>query len=88
MQRTTVRKVKFLGACEDDREEEWLRQMGKNGYHLQELPFPCFYTFLRGSPRDDAYRLDFITTRNRAEFQQYLRIFRDAGWEHLGQMGN
>ena len=61
---------------------------GEDGYHLQELPFPCFDTFLHGSPRDDAYRLDFITTRNRAEFQQYLRIFRDAGWEHLGQMGN
>jgi hypothetical protein len=88
MQESTVRKVRFFGAWEDDREEVWLREMAAKGFHLKELPFPCVYTFQCGAPRDDSYRLDFATHRGPADYQDYLQIFRDAGWEPIGRMGN
>jgi len=43
------------------------------------------YTFEAGAPRNDVYRLDFITSNK--DYQNYLRLFQDAGWVHLGSMG-
>jgi hypothetical protein len=43
------------------------------------------YYFTAGEPRQDTYRLDFIVDRK--DYQSYLQLFRDAGWEHLGELG-
>ena len=79
----TVRKVKFFGVWQDQEEETWLREMARQGWHLSSL-FPLVYTFTRGEPRDDVYRLDFVG-RNR-DFGDYLQLFRDSGWEYLGNL--
>jgi len=83
MGRDTLTKFKFFGVWQDRQEEAWLREMGKQGWHLSSL-FPLVYTFTRGEPRDDVYRLDFIASGKDSE--SYLRLFRDAGWEHLGSL--
>jgi hypothetical protein len=86
MEAMTVRKFKVFWAWGDDKEEAWLREMSLKGLHLSPPLIPCVYTFTRGEPRDDAYRLDYVPRMSRNDFAAYLQVFRDAGWEHLGEM--
>jgi hypothetical protein len=60
--------------------------MSKQGYHLSSVGLPGFYTFYKGDPREYTYRLDYQTFRKK-DRQEYLQLFADAGWEHLGEMG-
>jgi len=86
MNQPLVHKSKWFWAWQDDREEEWLGEMARQGLHLVHAgPFGQ-YTFEKGTPRQVAYRLDFIQTSKKKE--DYFQIFRDAGWEHVGEMAN
>jgi len=85
MERKIVRKFNWFWAWNDDREEAWLEEMSRQGLHLSSLGLPCIYYFEPGAPGDYAYRLDFNTSyKDRAN---YLALFTDAGWEHLGSLG-
>lgn len=81
----SVTKFKLFWAWQDEKEEAWLREMSRQGLHLQALPFPCSYRFEAGTPRDLVYRMDYIV--DRTSYENYLQLFKDAGWEHLGEMG-
>lgn len=81
----TITKFKWFWAWDDEKEEAWLSNMSKEGWHLKELGFPGNYKFESGEPREYHYRMDFIT--NRKDYQTYLQLFNDAGWEHLGELG-
>jgi hypothetical protein len=85
MEQKNIRKYKLFGAWNDDKEEAWLSGMARQGLHLHSLGFPGIYNFTAGEPREDVYRLDFITDRK--DYQNYLQLFKDAGWEHMGEMG-
>ena len=82
---TTITKFKWFWAWDDEKEEIWLSNMAREGWHLKELGLPGNYTFESGEPREDHYRMDFIT--NRRNYQNYIQLFKDAGWEHLGELG-
>ncbi|NJC98233.1 MAG: DUF2812 domain-containing protein, partial [Anaerolineae bacterium] len=82
---TTVSKFKWFWAWQDEKEEAWLHEMAKQGLHFQSVKLPGSYIFEAGEPRDDYYRMDFITDRK--EYENYLQLFKDAGWEHLGGKG-
>jgi len=82
---TTISKFKWFWAWQDEKEELWLHEMAKEGLHLRSLSAPGYYTFEVGEPRNDYYRMDYITDRK--DYQNYLQLFKDAGWEHLGEMG-
>ncbi len=86
MESMTVRKFKVFPAWQDDKEEAWLGKMAREGLHLTQPLFPSVYTFVRGTPPDVAYRLDYVARMSRDEFEVYLQVFRDAGWEYLGEM--
>lgn len=86
MQSKTITKFKVFWAWQDEREEAWLTEMASQGWHLKELSFPMVYTFEAGPPRHMAYRLDFFIDHK--DFQTYLQLFRDAGWEYVGRMGS
>ena len=79
------RKFRWFWAWQDDREEEWLAAMSREGWHLSELGFPGVYSFRKGEPKPYVYRLDFQTSRMK-DRGVYLQLFRDAGWEHIGSM--
>jgi hypothetical protein len=82
-----TRKVWHLfWAWQDEREERWLREMALQGWHLRR-PGLVRYTFDQGDPTDVVYRLDYrvLAARDREE---YLGLFRAAGWEHVGAVSN
>lgn len=82
---TTMKKTRWFWAWDDEKEENWLRQMAQDGWHLiSPNPFGS-YTFESGEPNDVIYRLDYISgSTDKAE---YFQLFRDAGWEHIDEMG-
>ncbi len=82
---TTITKFKLFWAWQDEKEELWLHEMAKQGLHFRSVGAPGLYKFEVGQPRNDYYRMDFITDRK--DYQNYLQLFKDAGWEHLGEMG-
>ena len=80
-----VTKFKLFWVWQDDKEERWLEEMSRQGYHLTSVSLPCIYTFKKSQPVNYSYRLDYRRFSNK-ERQHYLQIFRDAGWEYLGEM--
>ncbi len=83
-----VRRHRVFFAWQDEDEERWLRSKARDeGLHLVSYTPPCVYRFRRGERADYAYRLDFRTTR-RQDKADYLQLFADAGWEHVGEMGS
>ena len=83
MDKTTLRKVKLFTLWQDEKEEAWLRQMAQQGWHLTSVA-PLVYTFVRGDPRDDVYRLDYLVSKD--DYEEYKQLFHDAGWELVGEM--
>lgn len=79
------RRWRWFWAWQDEQEEAWLGEMARSGWHLRSVAFPNRYEFDRGVPRDVAYRLDFHSGSK--DMAEYLRLFADAGWEHVGQYG-
>jgi hypothetical protein len=82
---TTVNKFHWFWAWDDEKEESWLREMSQRGLHLKSYQFPSNYTFEKGNPIDFVYRLDYFTDQKDKE--NYLQLFKDTGWDHLGEMG-
>ncbi|NQS92234.1 MAG: DUF2812 domain-containing protein [Chloroflexi bacterium] len=80
-----ITKTRWFWAWQDDKEEAWLAEMAKQGYHLADLPFPSRYHFNKGEPGDYVYRLDYRPLKSK-EQESYLQLFADAGWEHVGEM--
>ncbi len=77
--------VRLLMAWNDEREERWLAEQERSGWHLKAVR--CFgYTFERAAAAEVAYRLDFGPSV-RHDRGEYFGLFRDAGWEHVGKRG-
>lgn len=83
---TSMKQFRWFWAWDDEKEEAWLREMALKGWHFKSVSLPGNYTFEKGEPRDDFYRLDFFTdSKAKAD---YLQLFLDAGWEYLGEMNS
>ena len=75
----------WFWAWQDEKEENWLGEMARQGWHLKQPDAFGNHTFSQGEPSEMAYRLDFFTdAKNKAG---YLQIFQDAGWEYVGEAG-
>ena len=85
MAENTIRKIKWFWAWQDEQEEVWLRSMSQRGWHLSSIVLPCIYRFRPGESRDYVYRLDYQTFPKKDK-QEYQQLFRDAGWEYIGEM--
>ena len=83
--KTTKSVVRMMMAWNDQKEERWLSEQEREGWHLKAVRF-FGYTFERRAPTDVAYRLDLLPScrRDRGE---YFGLFKDAGWEHVGCRG-
>jgi hypothetical protein len=85
MAENTIRKIKWFFPWQDEQEEAWLSSMSQGGWHLASVRLPCTYIFRAGEPRDYVYRLDYQTFPKK-DRQEYQQLFRDAGWEYIGEM--
>ena len=85
MSENTNRKFKWFWPWQDGQEEAWLRSMSQKGWHLFSVGLPCIYRFRVGEAQDYVYRMDY-QMHKKEDQQDYLQLFSDAGWEHVGQM--
>ena len=83
---SSINKFKWFWAWNDEKEEAYLREMALDGWHFQSVTFPGYYIFEKGEPRNDFYRLDFLS--NNKDKDNYLQLFEDAGWSHVGEYGS
>ena len=82
MERTTLRKYKWLWPWQDDVEEAWLRDMSQQGWHLSAVGLPIVYIFESGKSKDYVYRLDYPFF-SKMDKEDYLQLFMDANWEFV-----
>ena len=82
----TIGRLRWYWAWQEERETAWLEQMSRGGWHLEAYAFG-WYRFRRGEPRDCLYRLDFDPYAGK-RWDEYLGIFRDAGWDHVLRWGS
>jgi len=80
------RAVRIFWAWQDEREEQWLRHLAKQGWHLQHVNF-LVYTFTPGEPRDMVYKLDYQQLK-KGDRSEYAGIFKAAGWELVCDFAN
>ncbi len=80
----TIHKAIF--AWEDEKEEKWLEQMAAEGWKLISVA-PYVYKFERSKPERVVFRLDYKITTDK-DYQDYLNIFKDAGWELFTTFAN
>jgi hypothetical protein len=85
MTKSNVRKFKWFWAWQDEAEEAWLREMSNKGWHLSSVGIPTIYDFESGEPEDFVYSLDY-RSHFKMDKEDYLQLFRDAGWEYIGEM--
>lgn len=78
--------VRTFLAWQEEKEEKWLREMSNKGWHLSRVGF-FYYKFKKGSPSDMIYKFDFKVMR-KAELADYILMFKDTGWEHIGSFGS
>lgn len=77
---------RFFLAHQDPQQEAWFEQQAREGWHLQR-PGLFGFTFEAGEPREDRYRIDYHALRG-GKRAEYLALFRDAGWDFLGEKAN
>jgi hypothetical protein len=87
MNTETIKRVRWFWPWQDAQEEAWLASMAQAGWHLKSVGLPCVYLFGRGEPTAYTYRLDYMPA-DKAKLPEYIQIFRDAGWEYVGEMSN
>ncbi|MFC2019282.1 DUF2812 domain-containing protein [Chloroflexota bacterium] len=87
MAENTIRKIKWFWPWQDAQEEAWLRQMSQKGWHLFSLGLPCIYKFRAGESRNYIYRVDYQKLPKKDK-QEYQQLFRDAGWEYIGEVSS
>ena len=85
MNTNIIKKFKWFWVWQDEREEIWLAEMAQQGYHLEKVSLPGYYYFQVGEPGSFIYRMDYQSLKT-PERENYLQLFADAGWEHVGDM--
>ena len=85
MDKKNMRRFKWFWAWQDEDEEDWLRKMSNEGWHLAGIGFPTIYSFESGEARDYVYRLDY-RSHWRMDKEDYRQLYRDAGWEYVEEM--
>lgn len=74
-----VKKTRFF--LDFDKEEAWLNRMADDGYLLRKRGLR--YTFAPVAPGTAVVRVDYRSSMKQADFDDYVRLFEDAGWRHL-----
>lgn len=83
---TSLNKFKWFWAWDDEKEEAWLSAMAQQGWQLQAITGPGSYRFTAAEAQKTVYRMDYFYGGNK-DYPNYLQLFADAGWEHIGVLG-
>lgn len=74
-----MKKFKFY--INFEKEEKWLSEMAKQGWELSRKSFE--YEFCKAIPNDAIIKIDYRSFKTNDDFEDYITLFRDSGWEHI-----
>ena len=63
------------------KEEEWLNDLGKQGYILTGVGLR--YKFKKTNNINIKYKIDCRNFKDKYSFEDYCLLFKDTGWKHL-----
>lgn len=73
--------VKFKFFINLNKEEKWLNNMANQGWQLYEKSIG--YTFNKIAPDNTVIKIDYRTFKSKDDFENYISLFSDFGWEHI-----
>lgn len=76
-----MKKIRFI--IDFKKEEDYLRDMAKQGWEMVHYNFCKMYTFEKIRPEARNYRIDYQTFKKKADYMAYLTLFEDSGWQHV-----
>lgn len=71
--------IKFF--ADYDKEERWLNQKAAAGFLVRKAG--PFYSFSLIEPGSAVVRIDYRSSMSASDFDDYVALFSDAGWQHL-----
>lgn len=74
MNAKTINKNRLFWPWQDEKEEAWLEEMSREGWHLQAVKLLCTYTFVMDEPAPYVYRLDYYQG-DKSTFSTLLALF-------------
>lgn len=75
-----IKKFKFFSIADYEAEEQYLKEMSAQGYHLTKIEYPGFYYFEKGAPKNFTYALDLNSGE---QAQDLIQLAKDYGWSHI-----
>lgn len=72
---------KFRCFIDFEKEENWLNKMAEQGWELCGKSFN--YEFCKNNHNNSIIKIDYHIFKNNSDFQDYLALFGDSGWEHI-----
>lgn len=78
----TKKQFKWFTIFEYEKEQEYLRQMHKDGWKFVKVKGLGMYYFEKCIPQDVVYQLDY-NQDGLAHKEEYQKMFEDFGWEYM-----
>ena len=81
-----MKKIKNRIFLDFEKEEKWINEMSKQGWHLEKF-FLYHYTFRKGEPEKYIYRNEFLSGLKENEKNEYFDFLRESGIEVVHTFG-
>lgn len=78
----TKKQFKWFTIFEYEKEQDYLRQMHKDGWKFVQVKGFGMYHFEKCQPKDVVYQLDY-NKEGLEHKEEYLQMFADCGWEYI-----
>ena len=79
----TKKEFRYFSIFHHEKEEAYLQDMHRAGWRLLKVSGFGAYHFEACEPEEVVYQLDY-NKEGLAHKQEYVQMFRDCGWEHIG----
>ena len=78
----TFKKYKYFSIFNYQKEQDYLREMHRQGWRFVKVTGIGIYHFEECEPADVIYQLDY-NQEGSAHQDEYIQMFADCGWEYL-----
>lgn len=75
---------KFRMFIDTRKEEKWLNKMIQNGWICKKVNTVGIYYFEKIEISSQVIRLDSQSFKSTELYQQYIQLYEDYGWQHIG----
>ena len=78
----TKKQYKYFSIFNHEKEQDYLREMHKQGWKFIKVTGLGVYHFEECEPQDTVYQLDY-NQEGLSHKMEYIQMFNDCGWEYI-----